>query len=100
MDIREAVKWGFKDYFVGISSLSYESHHAHYTVHEFRFPNGRRALVTKAVYFNGAPVVWGVSVVNPDGSSDTLEKAVMTDTVAHTKEGIYSVLKEAQRGHT
>jgi hypothetical protein len=92
MDIREVVKWGFIEYFVGVHRPIPEASHAWYITHSFKFPNGHDAFVTKVVFKNGTPPVWGVRVTGP--KADTINGSLMTDASAHKKGGIHSILKE------
>jgi hypothetical protein len=67
-DLREAVKWGFKQYLTDTSYMRTDA--AYYIRFEFTFPNGFQGVITKIIASNNAPVHWGIDVIMPDGVSD------------------------------
>lgn len=95
MDLREAAKWGHLQHYVRTTQYSTIGHV--YISYHFKFPNGNKAVVTKAVpKSNHGKIAYFVT----KDADPTTTAAMSAWGAMHPEEGVHKLLKDIRNGCT
>lgn len=93
MDLKEAAKWGHQQHYVRTTQYSTIGHV--YIFYHFKFPNGSKAVVTKAVPKSNHGKIAYLVTKDADPTAAMYAWGAM-----HSGEGVHKLLKDIRDGRT